>query len=176
MTIERGQVIDPTRPITAHIKRLYADQADDACRNRFIRVVIYPTTAALQAAAAEWSRQHGHTNEWDNTGGCFHPTEMSAKYDRRKKQWIDTTKPYAGLMRLSQEYLNPEVIAHEAAHAALHVTRLHDWSKPGNDGNAHFDSCDATEEAFAYLLGGIVGELTLVADQVRALAKKKGRN
>lgn len=176
MTIERDQIIDPTRPITVHIKRLYADQEDDACRNRYITAVIYPTTAELREAATTYARKRRIDDDFANAGGCFQPTAFSQRYDRRKKQWVDTTKAFAGVLRLSQEYLTPEVIAHEAVHITMHVTRLHDWAKPDGEGHVRIDESGREEEAFAYLLGGVVCELTNIADRVRALTTEKERD
>lgn len=160
---------DPDRPVSAYVRHLYADRSDPACRGRYIRVGIYPTADALRAAASRYHVRRGDVPEADafeDTLGVFQPRRFTTRYDRKRRAWVDTTAACAGVLRLCREALTPNVVTHEATHAALHITRLHDWAKPDTDGRADFgDNCDEAEEAFAYLLGDLTGVLFgMVAD------------
>lgn len=96
------------------------------------------------------------------------PTLYQAKYNRKRKQWEDTTSPFAGVMRLSLSHLRPDVFVHEATHAALHITRLHDWAQPGGEGHTRFDEMGQAEEAFAYLLGNLSAALLALPGRLDA--------
>ena len=149
------------------VSRLYADRDDPACRSRYIQVRFYETAADLQAAAARYSARRGDRDAGDaylDTMGVFQPSPCSARYDKRARKWIDTTPAFAGVLRLCRPALDARVLAHEATHAALHILRLHDWSKEGHDGVADLgDNCGPHEEQFAYLLGDLTGILTKLA-------------
>ncbi len=161
--------IDPSRPATCYIHHLLADSDDPACRGRYIRLIIHPNEDDLRAAGTAYNKRRGSDQDLRGSAGLFQPTRFRSRYDRKAKAWVDTTTAFAGIMRLADGYLNSQVIAHESTHAALHVTRLHDWAKPGSDGNADFgDGCDAREEAFAYLLGGIAHEVNNAVLQYQA--------
>jgi hypothetical protein len=146
------------------ISHLYADPEDPACRSRYIQVHFYPTPEALQAAARRYSAGRGDKDAFLDTLGVFHPSPWKSRYDKRQRRWVDITPAFAGVMRLCRPALDARVIAHEAAHAALHILRLHDWSKEGHSGVADLgDNCGPHEEAFAYLLGDLTGTLTQLA-------------
>jgi len=153
-------LIDPSRPATCYIHHLFADSDDPTCRGRYIRLIIHPDEDDLRAAGIAYNKRRSNNQDLSDAAGLFQPAQPRARYDRKTKAWIDTTTAFAGIMRLANGHLTGEVIAHESTHAALHVTRLHDWSKPGANGDADFgDICDDREEAFAYLLGGIAAEV-----------------
>lgn len=157
---DSGLQLDPIRPATCYIHHLSADSDDPACRGRYIRLIIHPDRDDLRAAGLAYNKRRGTHQYLGDAVGLFQPTYFRRRYDRTTKAWVDTTTAFAGIMRLANGHLTSEVIAHESTHAALHVTRLHDWAKPGFDGNADFgDCCDSREEAFAYLLGGIAAEV-----------------
>jgi len=163
-----GLQLDPSRPTTCYIHHLHAGD-DPTCRGRYIRLVIHPNKHDLRAAGTAYNKRRGCDQDLSNAVGLFQQAYFRARYDRKTKAWIDTTTAFAGIMRLANGHLDGEVIAHESTHAALQVTRLHDWAKPGSDGNADFgDCCDAREEAFAYLLGGIAAEVNNAVLQYQA--------
>ena len=123
-----------------------------------------PTCEPLQPA--ETNDSGGRTDGYPDALGLFQTTPMRSRYDRKAKAWVDTTTAFAGVIRLAQGHCSREVVAHESAHAALHITRLHDWAKPDGEGNANLgDICDPAEESFCYLLGSLVQEVErLVTD------------
>jgi hypothetical protein len=153
-------LIDTSRPATCYVHHLFADQGDRTCRGRYIRLIIHPNADSLVAAGTAYNKRRGSSQDLSGSAGLFQPTPFRSRYDRKTKSWADTTATFAGIIRLANGHLTGEVIAHESTHAALHVTRLHDWNKPDGSGNADFgDCCDDREEAFAYLLGGIAAEV-----------------
>ena len=146
------------------VSHLYADRDDPACRSRYIQVRFYRTADELQAAARRYSAGRGDNDAFLDTLGVFHPSPWKSRYDKRQRKWIDTTPAFAGVLRLCRPALDARVLAHEATHAALHILRLHDWSKEGHDGTADLgDNCGPHEEQFAYLLGDLTGILTKLA-------------
>lgn len=153
-------MLDPTRPVTCYIHHLFADPDDPTCRGRYIRLIIHPTAVELSDSGTRYNHRHQSDQDVNGSAGLFQPAPFRSRYDRKKRAWVDSTPPFAGIMRLANGHLTGEIIAHESTHAALHVTRLHDWTKPDHEGVADFgDGCDDTEEAFAHLLGGIAGEV-----------------
>lgn len=146
-----------TRTKVAYIHTLYADRDDRACRSRYITVVLHPDVEHLRRAASR--RAPGQA--WVGVDGCFQPCPFRQRYDRRAHQWIDTTPAHAGVMRLHPGRLDAEIISHEATHAALHIWRLHQWGQDSDSYRADLgDDCGPDEEAFAYLLGGLVANLS----------------
>ena len=155
--------------VQAVISSLYADPEDHACRSRYIRLAIYRTADDLRAAGNRHHRRRAIDDDLTDCEGLFQPSPWRSRYNRRTRQWDDTTGAYAGAMRLTQTRLTPEVVAHESTHAALHIWRLHQWAQDGRAPDADFgDSCGPTEEAFAYLLGGIASEVANIVHRVRS--------
>lgn len=163
-------MLDPEQTVHCHISHLYADIFDPVCRSRYLRLTIHPTVDDLREHAVRHSKRTGRADDHDSIAeaeGLWQPARFRSRYDRRTRTWIDTTPPFAGVMRLARPRLTAEVIAHESTHAALTITRLHDWSKDDHDGRADFgEDCDDHEEAFAYLLGDIVRAVTEIVEQV----------
>lgn len=149
-----------TAVLQAVIYRLYAVPDDPSCRSRYIRLAVYRTPDDLRSAGDRHNRRHGVIDTLTDCEGLFQPSAWRSRYNPRTKRWDDTTGAYAGTMRLTQTRLTAEVIAHESTHAALHIWRLHDWAQADGKGEADIgDNSGPREEAFAYLLGGIAGEV-----------------
>ncbi len=158
---------DADRAVTAYIRHLYADDEDPACRSRYIRVIVHPTTEHLRDAAHAYDRRRLGSAKprtfWGDAAGAFQPTPMRARYDRHRRMWVDTTPPFAGIIRLSREEVTPEIVAHESTHAAIYIARLHNWSQPGHDGSLSFTDMPA-EERFCYLLGALIPAVQSIVD------------
>lgn len=159
-----GGDVAPDRSVTFYVRNLYADRNDDTCRPRYIRVIIHPDTEHLRREAERYGRE-GHARDGDviepDTIALFQPSKFRAVIGSDRRTWIDTSTSFAGMLRLSRDHLTPDILAHEAIHAAAHITRLHNWHAHGGgrlslgDG----DSGDA-EESFAYLAGGITAVIS----------------
>ncbi|MBK6556279.1 MAG: hypothetical protein IPG16_03335 [Comamonadaceae bacterium] len=166
-------MFDPELPCRAYVRHVYADRDDPQCRGRYFLVVFHPDPDDMRRAAYRHDKSSAYRTHRpgsvDDALGLWQPASARARYDRKQRMWVDTTPPFAGVMRFARGHLTPDVIAHESTHAALHITRLHDWSKDGHDGRADFgDDCDLAEEAFAYLLGDIVQSVTALVEQLGA--------
>lgn len=96
--------LDPDRAVHAYVSSLYADRDDPKCRSRYIRLGIYPTAEALRTAAGRREAKHaGIRDPFDRTMGVFQPAPFRQRYDRKRRQWTDTTSACAGVMhRLSR--------------------------------------------------------------------------
>lgn len=152
--------IDPDRLVTAYVRNLYADPADPSCRGRYFRVSIHPNRDELNAAADRYDAQHHSPDGPGPAEGIFHSSPMRSRYNRNLKRWVDTSTAYVGMMRLARGYLTGEIIAHESAHAALHIWRLQEWSKTADSTAVDLgDLCGPVEERFCYLLGGITASV-----------------
>ena len=108
---------------------------------RYIRVYVYDTTPELQRAAA------GYRNEYDGfsaAGGCFHPAEVK---DDEDPHW-------AGVLRLSREYIGTEVVSHECIHAAAAIYRM--------DVQGYIVlgyGCGHREETLAHIAGDLIASV-----------------
>lgn len=143
---------DPHESVTGYISRLYADRLDPACRPRYLRVIIHPSTAHLRAAAQRYTKGV----VFPDAEGIFHPLPLRSAYNRHTRTWEDTTGAMAGIIRVARDTVTPEVAAHECVHAGLHIMRLHDWSKVRGLGEACLEDMATQEEPFAYLVGALV--------------------
>jgi hypothetical protein len=84
---------------------------------------------------------------WDGCMACFQPTPWKLTEDDGKR-W--PASGYAGVLRLVDGEVTPEVVAHELVHAAATVYRMN--VKPTvrlGDGHVGFHR----EEEFAYIYG-----------------------
>lgn len=73
-------------------------------------------------------------------------------YDKEKDEFYSICKPKIGNVLFRKDYLNLEVISHEAVHLATNYLRL---IKKLNLG----DEIDENEELLAYCVGGMTQEL-----------------
>lgn len=117
---------------------------------RYIRVIVHDTTAELQAAALHY---RPFTN-WADVAGCFHPAPHRERENNGGK-WVGITPPHwAGVMRLSRETLNSEIVVHECVHVAVAIYRMD--IKP----NIILGyECRDREEMLAYIVGDITSEV-----------------
>lgn len=148
--------------LTAHIGQIYVDRDDDNERPRYIVVKIYETVEGMRKAAAVYDKKRfGPPDDYEDAGALYQPTAHRSKYDRHKRQWVDTSSRCAGVIRMHREFLDGEVVAHESVHAALHLWRSGYWH-PGievPDANLG-DNGGPVEERFALLVGAIASELS----------------
>ncbi len=153
-------MLDTTRPVTFYARNLLADRADPTCRPRYIRVIIHPDAEHLRREATRYDtrddRRSSPEDGYTDTIGIFHPSHFTATIGSDRRTWTDETLPFAGVLRLASGNLTAEIITHEATHAALHITRLHNWHAHGGGRADLGDTLGTKEEAFAYLLGDIV--------------------
>lgn len=78
---------------------------------------IYPTTKELQRAAKRFN-PNDPDDFWTDCYGCFHP-RTSWRYDRKGNAQRTRNTSLIGVMRLTTERLDPGVVVHESAHAAI---------------------------------------------------------
>lgn len=119
---------------------------------RYIRVIIHDTHADFMRAAEryEWGPTIGDGREpW----GLFTPARPKQKYNLSTSEFVDVTdKHWAGLVRLSWEHFDYEIVAHEMVHAACQIYRM-DVKPMVNLGFA----CRPNEETLAYMVGNLYG-------------------
>lgn len=110
---------------------------------RWCRVHIHDTVKQLRAAAHRTSPWHGR-GWWDDCLGCFQPSPV--RMDAVTGQVRETA--YAGVLRLAEERLTAEIVAHELVHAALAIYRMNVHP------NVHLgNGCRRREEQLAYIYG-----------------------
>lgn len=114
-------------------------------------VYIYKTQKELQEAANQFSRQGGQEEE---------PQAMLGIVHNYKRYWIEEGKPDTlheniGIIRLTEEDMATEVVAHEIIHAAFGNYRAEHKTK-ANFGTETSDK----EEDFAYLYGKLFRAMT----------------
>lgn len=115
---------------------------------RWIRLIVHDTLDDLRAAADRY-RPKGDPGWWDNCAACFHPAPVRIRYGPNdEEQLIDTG--FAGVLRLTTERLDTEIVSHECVHAALACYRM-DVTAFVHLGNG----VGAREETLAYLIGDL---------------------
>jgi hypothetical protein len=133
--------------VTALVLHASTDRHDEwGGSKRYVRVIVHDTTDELRQAADRY--RHGlYDYSW--VGACFHsPADRERHVDGK---WRRTTDPHwGGIIRLSREYMNDEVVVHECVHAALAIYRMDVRSKVvlGSD-------CTDREETLAYITGDL---------------------
>lgn len=139
---------------TLHISTIRHDEWQG--KPRYIRIYVHDTTAELQAAAGKYKPEHN----WAGVGACYHPPPTRNKYDEKTKKWVNTTRPsWGGVIRISREYLDSEVVSHECVHAACAIYRMDVHSK------IHLsDECNYREEALAYIVGDLYSSLNIALE------------
>ena len=147
----------------ATIHHIYVERDDPACSSRYLHLRIYRDVEDLRKAALAYNRHRGVDDPDDEFGSAYGVFQPHALYERWEHgERVDTTGPFAGVMRLCAEQLTGEVISHESTHAALHLWRMHQWATRGTNAVHLGDGCGPVEEQFAYLLGAIAGEVANV--------------
>jgi hypothetical protein len=116
---------------------------------RYIRIVVHETTPALQRAAARY-----RGTDFSNAAGCFHPAPERERF--HNGEWTSVTDPHwAGVLRVSKEWLDTEVVIHECLHAALAIYRM-DVSTFVRLENG----CGEREETLAYIAGDLTANVS----------------
>lgn len=118
--------------------RAFRIAADRIGTRRWFHVRVHPDVQHLQDAAAAYRLGEDFTE----CCGCVHPVPEPAP-----------NSGYAGLVRFAEDWLTPEVVAHELVHAALVVYRL----------NVAVDvrlgrGCFGREEQLAYIYGELYAD------------------
>lgn len=118
-------------------------------RPRDIELHLYDDALSMKAAANKWALEAGTGENFDYAEGICHGFEPT---------WVDDDgvqheDNLVCLIRLHTKRLQPEVVAHEVAHAAQHLYRL-----DAMDGTEMLaDYMHAANETFAWILGEVFG-------------------
>lgn len=117
---------------------------------RYIRFIVYDTIAELQIAMARYRPD----NNWSESAAVFSPAPDRERCNEWG-EWVSVTPlHWAGVMRLSCELLNTEVITHECVHAGLAIYRMDVKS------NVVLGyGCSDREETLAYILGDLTASV-----------------
>lgn len=116
---------------------------------RYVRIVVHDTTDEMRRAATRYRGE-----DFGNAGGMFHPADtVIVRYP--DGTWQDAAdRHYAGVLRLSREFVSTEVVTHECIHAAATIYRMDVMTKIvlGN-------GCGEREETFAYIAGHLTARV-----------------
>jgi hypothetical protein len=123
---------------------------------RWCWVRIHADTDDL-ARAAERLLAECSSGEWAGTLGCFQPTPATRKAPDGSV--LEPPNGYAGVLRLADGWITPEIVAHELVHAAVQIYRM----------NVHYDvrlgnGCREREEQLAYIYGELYASLASQLD------------
>jgi hypothetical protein len=155
---------DPARPVKQTVHTVIARPADPHCPSRYLTLMIYPDVEQMRAGAHAYNQRRGQVSDdgnWDALG-VTQSSPLGERYDRRTRSWVDCTGRHIGVVRLARGWLTPEVLAHEATHAALHVERMHQWAQAHTAGLEMPDAVEITddnEEPFAAVAGQLANIL-----------------
>lgn len=117
---------------------------------RYVRIAIHDTTDEMRRAATRYRDE-----DFSDAGGMFHPAD-TVYVQNNDGTFTDCADPHwAGLLRLSREYLTTEVVTHECIHAAATIYRM-DVVTTIVLGNG----CGHREETFAYIAGHLIAQVT----------------
>lgn len=133
--------------LVTHVSTTDHDRWDGP--TRYIRVVIHDTTDELRRAAKRYRGE-----DFSNAGGCFHPADTVYTVLDDGTFRDDADPHWAGVLRLSREYLTTEVVAHECIHAAATIYRM-DVVATVVLGNG----CGHREETFSYIAGHLIARV-----------------
>ncbi len=117
---------------------------------RYIRIFVYDFTQELQRAGNIY-----RPGNWSDVGGSFHPAPYRERYIEQG-MWVSVTSPHwAGVMRLSLDCLNSEVVVHECVHAGAAIYRMDVKSNIilGYE-------CRPREETLAYIIGDLAASVS----------------
>lgn len=120
-------------------------------KRRWFRVSVHPDEHTFRAAANAF--RPDDSTAFKEAVACFHPAPERWFYEQGKPdRQIDSG--YGGTFRFAAEWIDAEVLAHEAVHAAARTWRLDVTSA------VHLGwDCAKNEETFAYLVGDIVQQV-----------------
>lgn len=124
----------------------------------YFKVIVYDNLKEMRKAADKFCKKTGAEHE-DNSkilGVCHCFIRVAIGSDGSEK-----TNNFAGIIRLTKNYLGTEIVSHELIHAGLWIYRLELGTEDPNDGsisNANFkDGCNEQEEDFAHIYGRLFG-------------------
>lgn len=83
---------------------------------------------------------------WDECFGCFQPVPHWTHTDTGEISYA--ANGYAGVLRLAQDHVTSEIVAHELVHAALQIYRMNVVPDIRLGGR-----CGPREESLAYIYG-----------------------
>lgn len=117
---------------------------------RWWLIRIHDTAEQLREAAHRFRPWLGRSH-WEDCCGCCHPLGWmnGGKGDQK---W--PANGYAGVIRYCEDWLTPEIVAHELVHAALWTYRMNVKSH-ANLGR----ECGEREEQLAYIYGELYADL-----------------
>lgn len=122
--------------------RRFTISTDWAGVRRWWIVKIYPTVGQLRAAACKYDHRI-------NPAEALGVTHHFMWIDKHQRLYF-APRGYAGIIRLTDEHLTADIVAHEITHAAIAVYRM--------DIDAHVRlgiELDEAEEDLAYILGDL---------------------
>ncbi|WP_409463592.1 hypothetical protein [Amycolatopsis sp. GA6-003] len=120
---------------------------------RWCWVVVHPDLDHFRAAAIRTAPWHG-TAYWDGCLGCFQPVAYRERHDG--EAWVGRwpANGYAGILRLAEGHVSPEIVAHELVHASAQIYRMN------VDRDVRLgDDCGEREEQLAYIYGELFASL-----------------
>lgn len=133
---------------------------------RWFWVRIYDSVDSLRAVANRWAVwSNGSGGEYDDCVGCVQEVVpmIPAWYAEDDQDCLPSmglewpADGFAGVIRLSYEWLTTEIIAHEVTHAAVTVFRMNVRMRPELEGM--LDPERPNEEALAYAVGELTADL-----------------
>lgn len=117
-------------------------------RHRDVDVFLYDQLSHMRGAATK------HSKDWEgNSGGFSNALAVTHGFQliRINGDGTETEMPQAVIIRFARTHINPEIVAHEVAHAAQHLYGM-DCIPDGDAAKDHFD---AGNETFAHLAGDL---------------------
>ncbi len=126
---------------------------------RYIRIIVHDTTAEFQKA----SMRYRPWVDWSKAAGSFSPAPDREKCNDQGEWILMKPLPWTGVLRLSREVLNFEVITHECVHAAAAIYRM-DVKTTINLGYG----CGPREETLAYIIGDLTASVAEALHRGRA--------
>lgn len=116
---------------------------------RYFQVFIHDDVAGYRAAA----KRYAHA-DFSQSLGCCHPAPVRERF--ADGRWQDVPyRHWAGVIRLVDGHVTPEIVAHEFTHAALVIYRMdiHPDVRLGT-------GCHGREEHLAYITGDLIASAT----------------
>lgn len=118
---------------------------------RYIRIILHDTVQELRKAAQRYTPYQ----DWSDIDGCFHNPLYKEKFDPKTGKWSQTSsRHYAGIIRLSKDFISDQPVVHECVHAATYIYRDNCWPVVtlGRE-------CTINEETFALITGDLAEQV-----------------
>ncbi len=113
---------------------------------RYIRIIVHDTIDDFRKKA----KAHSPDMDWSEAVGAFQPAPDLEDFDDQGYRLYLTPIHWTGVLRLSREWLNVEVVTHECFHAATTIYRM-DVKTIIMLGKG----CRDREETLAYIIGDL---------------------